>query len=318
MLTTLKFVQGAVASKDLVPALTHFRIVNNTIRSFNGILAINSPIDLDIDCTPKAVPLVKAIQNCTTTVEMKMTPKGRLSIKSGKFKALIDCLEIETPHVEAEGDEIEIDGGALYTALKMVSPFISTDAAKPWSHGILLSNQSAYSTNNIIFVQHWIGTVFPKPINLPREAVKEILRVGEPPIGARLGEKSITFLYPEGRWIRTQLIQQPWPDVFHVLDCPEANMQPIDKELFEALDHIKPFINKSEHVYFLDGTICTSVNPEEGASFEMTNFNYPGAYQWSFLNMLKNKVEKIDFTQYPKKCPFEGGMIRGVIIGLRV
>ena len=54
MLKELKFVQGAVSSKDFIPALTHFRIENGTVRSFNGLLALCSPIALDIDCTPKA------------------------------------------------------------------------------------------------------------------------------------------------------------------------------------------------------------------------------------------------------------------------
>ena len=44
MLKALKFVQGAVSKKDLVPALTHFRIENGTVRSYNGMLALCTPI----------------------------------------------------------------------------------------------------------------------------------------------------------------------------------------------------------------------------------------------------------------------------------
>jgi len=44
MLKELRFVQGAVAKKDFVPAMTHFRIEKGTVRSFNGNLAICSPL----------------------------------------------------------------------------------------------------------------------------------------------------------------------------------------------------------------------------------------------------------------------------------
>ncbi len=40
MLDTLKFIQGAVARKDHVPALVHFRIAGGRIRGFNGTLSL--------------------------------------------------------------------------------------------------------------------------------------------------------------------------------------------------------------------------------------------------------------------------------------
>lgn len=87
MLKELKFVQGAVAKKDLLPAMTHFAIEGGHVRSYNGTLALSSPIPFDIDCKPKAGPLVQAIANCNDTVTLSMTPAGKLRIQSGKFWA---------------------------------------------------------------------------------------------------------------------------------------------------------------------------------------------------------------------------------------
>ena len=89
MLKELKFVQGAVAKKDFVPAMTHFRI-GDTVRSFNGNMAICSPIALDLECTPKAETLVRAISNCQEEVVLSMTAKGRLKVHSGSFNAYIE------------------------------------------------------------------------------------------------------------------------------------------------------------------------------------------------------------------------------------
>src|SRR5690606_31461165 len=110
MLDALKFVQGAVARRDFVPALTHFQIRDGYIRGFNGKIALCAPIDLDLDATPKAAPFIKAIEACRDTVELSLTPNGRLAIRSGSFKAYIDCLEGEEfPNVEPEGDEVVPD-----------------------------------------------------------------------------------------------------------------------------------------------------------------------------------------------------------------
>lgn len=317
MLAELKFVQGAVAKKELIPTLTHFRIENGTVRSFNGTLALSSPIAFDIDCTPKAVPFVKAIQNCKETVTLSMTPAGRLSVKSGSFKAFIECVEEETPHVQPEGDKFEIDGEALLQALKAIAPFISNDASRPWSNGVLLSKQSAFATNNIILVEYWVGSAFPITCNVPGMAIKEMIRINEPPIYAQATENSISFHYEDGRWIRSALYDLAWPDLTKVLDVP-SNAEAINEEIFEALDVVRPFTDNLGRVYFHEGTIRTSLTDGDGASYDIENFTIDGVYQLEMLSLLKGSATSIDFTTYPKPCMFFGDRLRGAIIGMRV
>ena len=317
MLAELKFVQGAVAKKGLVQSLTHFRIENGTVRSFNGTLALCSPINLDIDCTPKAEPFFKAIQNCKDTVTMSMTPAGRLSIKSGSFKAFIETIEEETPHVVPEGELFDIDGDALLKALKIIDSFIGDDASRPWSNGVLLKGQSAFATNNVSIIEYWIGSTFPIICNVPKAAIREMLRIGEPPLQAQVNDHSISFLYSDGRWIRTSLLDIQWPDVSKLLDAP-ANATAIDERIYEGLDTLKPFTDKMERVYIQDGVMSTTLVEGEGASFEIPDFPYEGVYQLRILNLLKGVATSIDFTLYPKPCIFYGDRLRGAIIGMRV
>lgn len=316
MLNELKFVQGAVAKKELIPTLTHFRIENGTVRSFNGSLALCTPIDLELDCKPKAIPFVKAIQNCKTEVTMKMTPSGRLSIKSGSFKAFIECVEDETPHVVPEGEEFPIDGEALIKALKVISPFIGEDATRPWSNGILLKGQSAYATNNVSLIEYWVGSSFPIVCNVPKAAIRELVRIGEPPERAMVTETSISFLYSDGRWVRSNLLNTDWPDMNKVLDVT-CDPQPMNEELYEALDSIKPFVDKLERIYITKGVVGTSLIKDEGASYNLKDFEHEGVYQLKILNLLKGVATSIDFSLYPKPCIFYGDRLRGAIIGMR-
>lgn len=316
MLAELKFVQGAVAKKELVPTLTHFRIENGTVRSFNGTLALCSPIKLDIDCTPRAEPFVKAIQNCKETVTMSMTPAGRLGIKSGSFKAFIECIEEETPHVVPEGEEFDIDGEALLKALKVVSPFIGDDASRPWSNGILLRGQSAYATNNVALIEYWIGSTFPIVCNVPKAAIREMIRINEPPERAMVNDHSISFMYSDGRWIRTSLLDISWPDLNKILDIT-CHAEPIDEMIYEGLDTIKPFVDKFERVYITKGVMSTTPVEGEGASYDLPNFPHEGVYQLRILNLLKSVATSIDFTRYPKPCIFYGDRLRGAIVGMR-
>lgn len=316
MLKELKFVQGAVAKKDLLPAMTHFRIERGTVRSYNGVMAIGSPIALDIDCCPKADAMIKAIANCEDATTITLTAGGRLSIKSGAFKALVPVIQDDTPHVEPAGDPIALDGEQLLAALRLLEPFIGTDASRPWTNGVLFSGQSAYATNNTCLVQYWLGSDFPGTINVPRAAVKEVLRVGEAPTHAQVDRSSITFHYTDGRWIRTQLLETAWPmeRIDAMLDQP-ANPQPVDPALFAGLAKLKAMADGVGRVYMRDGALRTSNDDDEGASYELS-MAYTGCYNIQMLTLLEGVVTSIDMSLYPGPCLFFGERLRGAVIGM--
>lgn len=317
MLEELKFAMGAVSKKDFLPALTHFRIEGGKVRSFNGTLALCTPIALDLECTPKAVPLVKAIQNCEETVSLSLTPTGKLSVKSGSFRALIECVQEETPHVVPEGVMVPVDGESLLKAFKVLAPLIGDDASRPWSNGILLKGESAFATNNIIVAEYWVGSEFPLMCNVPRMAVREMLRIGEAPEYVQSTDTSITFHYEGGRWIRTALYETSWPDLSRVLDVT-SDPVPIDPKLFEGIEKLKPFVDPMGKIFFKDSGLATHLEPGEGAAFGIEGFMYEGAYQISMLSLLNGIANSADFTAYPKPCQFFGERLRGAIVGMRI
>jgi DNA polymerase III sliding clamp (beta) subunit (PCNA family) len=317
MLAELKFVQGAVAKKDFMPALTHFRIQNGTVRGYNGSLALCSPIPLDMTCTPKADSLVRAIANCNETVSLALTPAGRLAVRSGSFKAFIDCVDGEVPHVEPDGEEVQaFDGKALLAALKVLQPFVSDDASRPWSNGVLLHGQSAFATNNVVLVEYWLGSNFPS-INLPRNAIKEIVRIGEAPVRAQANDHSITLHYAGGKWIRSNLLSTEWPDLSRVLNV-ESNASAIDNMIFEGLRTIKPFADKTGRVLFQEGRMATHEQEDQGAAFECTVPLPAGVYSIEMLELLEGVAVKADWSLYPKPAMFFGERLRGAVIGRRL
>ena len=112
MLKALKFVQGAVAKKDFVPALTHFRIRNRTVTGFNGSLAICSPIPCDLDISPNATQFTKALAACTDTISLYVNAKGRLVVQSGNFQTFVDCDEpANFPDLTPRGQTTILDEG---------------------------------------------------------------------------------------------------------------------------------------------------------------------------------------------------------------
>lgn len=317
MLKELRFVQGAVSRKDFIPAMTHFAIENSRVRSYNGILALSSPIPFDINCYPKADMLVKAIGNCEETVALAITAAGRLSVKSGAFRALIQCVEKSDVHVEPSGDIVECDGATLLKAFQVLEPFCGDDASRSWTNGILLRRQSAFATCNVILCEYWCGVDFPRVVNIPLAAVKEVIRIGEPPSYLQMDDKSVTFHYDNGRWIRTQLYSTEWPDIEKVFDkaAQGSNPQPTDIRIFAAMQKLKPFTDKTGRVLFFPGTVCTHESQEEGGHVELEGSLMQGIYSLDMLMRLEGAAKEVDFTTYPKPCMFFGDRLRGAIVG---
>lgn len=315
MLETLKFVQGAVAKKDFLPELTHFVIENGRVQGFNGALGLSSPINCPLNVKPRAVPFVKALMACRAEVKIGLTPTGRLSIKSGAFKAFIDCHTDEVAKLSPEGETVQLNGNLL-AVLKKLAPFISEDASRPWSRGIYINGKSAYVTNNIILCEYWLGYTFPRPINIPRMAVTELLRIGKEPVNLQTDGNSATFHYEGGRWLRTQLVVAEYPDFSSIL-TGQANLDPIPEGLFDAVETVTPFADDLGRIFLGDELVATSRVEGDGASVAVEGVHADGCYHSKYLMMLKGFATKMDFHAYPKPCHFVGDKVRGVIGGLR-
>jgi hypothetical protein len=271
---------------------------------------------LDLDISPKAVPLIKAIQTCTDTIQLHLTPAGKLSVKSGSFKAFIDCINVDYPEVEPEGEIIEMNGNIL-KALKVLSAFIADDASRSWARGILLKGGSAFATNNICLVEYWLGYDFPLPINIPRSAIVELLRINEEPVRMQVAENSVTFHFSGNRWLRTQTYSTEWPDLHDILDA-DSSQSPIPGGLWDAVESLVPFTDELGKIFIKNKMITTGQTEGEGASVELSEIQADGCFHFEQLLLLKSVAKTIDMTSYPRPCIFTGDNLRGAIIGMRV
>lgn len=317
MKEALNFVKGAIARKDFIPELTHFNIADGRIVGFNGDMAISSPIGVDIRAKPHAQTFIKAVNSAQEEVALSLTKTGRLSLKSGKFRALIDCLSgDESRFIIPEGQVIEL-GENFIDCIKALSPFQGVDASRPWSSGILLRNGSALATNNICLVEYWHGNTLPFPVNIPKPAIAELLRIGENPEKVQASQNSISFHFSGNRWLRTQLLATTWPEqIDTILGC-EGSPRAIPEGLFEALATLKPFTDDSSRVYFTEAGIATSPVAEVATTVDVEGMTPGCCFHHTMLSLLDGTATQIDFSTYPKPCKFYGDKMRGVIMGLR-
>jgi hypothetical protein len=308
---------GAVAKKDLVPQMKHFKIKDGRIWAFNGNLCLSSPVAFDIDCNPQAETLFRAIESCEEAVSLYQTPGGKLGVKSGRFRALVPCIEETTLHPEPTGVEFEIDGEALLEAFRRLEDVIGDDAARPWQAGILLKQGFAFATCNVVLVQYWLGQDFGHVVNVPGSAVREMLRIGEAPTSAQLADNTLTFHYGNHRYLITTLLPANWPDLDRIIE-KQWNAVEFDQTVFEAVQGLKRFVDKAGRVYFTGDRVHTEFDPSEGTSIEVPGMNMQGLFNYEMFMRLKGLAPYADMTHWPKPCYFQGERWRGAIVGMHI
>lgn len=324
MKDALNIVRGAVADKNLVPVLTHFHIYDGRVQGYNGALAIDTVCDglKGIDITVPADKFLKAV---SLKGEPKIEQKdGHIIVKVGKTKMKVPMAPNDSfPKVlagQVTGETYESPKGLL-SALKTVTPFISSDATRPWSMGVLLANGHAYATNNVVLVRYpvqWqkspVGAV-----NLPADAVAELLRIGKEPDLVHVADNAVTFIFDSGKtWLKAQTLTHKWPDVaamfgkvsFDELPCVPAGLE----EAVENVMHFCPDLLKV--VRFSEKGVSTR---EGQYSAEVEGYELPPAsFGGENLIEVLKRADHFDASKYPGPCVFSNvDGLQGIIAGLR-
>lgn len=321
MIDLLKIVNGAVATKDVVPVLNNFclyrSLFNNKgrIQGGNGVVCIDAPFEHPIkECTVNASRFIKAIEACGEMPDFDITPTGRLSIKKGKFKAYLATLPItDYPIISQEGTLVKVKP-TFVDAIASIKQFVSEDASRVWSMSVLISGGYLYATNNVIVVRVPYELDYEYDVSLPIDAVNRIIDIQELPSACYVSELSFTLEYRD-MWMRSQLTNAPWPGVSQLFDGFSVDVV-VPPDLKSAVEKVKSFcVNEKFPVIKLGEEVATD-SADEGAS--MSGFELPKAsFHADQLTKVLSVATHIDFSTYPKPCFFKGKGIEGMIIGIR-
>lgn len=314
MNNTLRLVRGSVSTKDFVPVLQCFHFYNGRVQGQNGRIAIDAPFPNLGDFTVPAERFLKAVDACDDAPTVALTDGGKLSVRKGKFRALLPLGEHSAfPLATKEGALLSAGGGFL-PMLRKLRPFISDDASRPWSNGILLRDGYAYATNNVIMARTPFAWDFGD-INLPVYAVDELLRIGEEPAELLLQESALTFVLGDA-WLRAQLLTGEWPDVASRMDVLEQGA-PVPDGIAAAIEKILPFCpdpKLPEIVFSKDG--ISTAEGEHCAAVE--GITLPaGRYRAEVLLLVLTVATHMNLAAYPAPIAFEGDGVEGVFVGLR-
>lgn len=320
MLIAINTVRGAVATKDIIPVLTHIMAADGRLQGSNGRITIDSPCgqlkgyNFIVPCAP----FLKAVDACMGEPLLTVKEdKSSLTVKRGAFKATLPCdTSGNFPHQAPAGRQTTGISGDLLGVLRILRPFISVDASRPWATGVLLKNGAAYATNNIV-VAKMPAPSLDIPLNLPGALVDELLRLNMELSSVLADENQITFQFANGSWLKGSLLSSEWPDVDRML-TGKPTME-VPKGLLQAVEQIAPFCADAKQPYIHAGGF--GIQTSDGDKSACCDaFRLPeSVFRAEPLTDVLRVATHMDMTTYPAPCSFVGdkGLV-GLIIGVKI
>jgi len=316
LLQALEFV-SCVSDKLGAPHETHVGLRNKWAIAFNGIVAAGSPIPEDIYAYPHTLLLLEALSKCDENYSITQLA-GSLSIKAGKFKAEIPCLDpVLMPEAFPDPQIVGITN-KFKEAVDAVGVLASENAQHVLTASVLMNGSTVISTNRVMLLEYWHGLDLPPNVPLPKEFVKALTKQKKNLTGFGFSKSSATFWFEDGCWMRTQLYADEWPDVSRILNR-DANLWSIDPNFFKALDSVAPFSDDG-NVYSRLNLLCSHADEGKGATYECSGIPAGFVYPIKQLMIMKPYVKNIDYMANglhdSSYCLyFVGDTMRGVISG---
>src|SRR6266403_6010754 len=206
---------------------THIGLRGNWAIAFNGIVAAGSPIPEDVLCHPHNLLLIEALSKCDENFSLTQLDNSKLSIKSGKFKAVVPCLDPALMQSASPDPQIVAITNKFKEAIEAVGVLASENAQDVLTASVLMNGPSVIATNRRMIFEYWHGLDLPPNVPLPKQFVAALIKQKKNLSGFGFSRSSATFYFEDGCWLRTQLYSDTWADISNSLDR-EANLWPIE------------------------------------------------------------------------------------------
>jgi len=284
----------SVVSEKLGSAYeTHIGLRNHWAIAFNGIVAAGAPIMEDIYCHAHNLLLIEALSKCDENFSLTQLDNGRLSIKSGKFKAVVPCLDPALMQEALPDPLIAPITNKFKDAVAAVGVLANEDAQHVLMASVLMNGASVISTNRKVIYEYWHGNSMPT-LSIPKAFVKILKNIKKNLSGFGFSNNSFTLWFEDNCWLKTQLYSDTWPDLSSILDL-KCNDWNVPSDLWKAIDAIKNF-SEDGWIFSKDGILYSHNDKNVGASFECSGVPNGISLFIEQLELVKPWAKTIDFN----------------------
>lgn len=324
---SIDFLEAVVASRPINPVLRDICVNEGNLQVSDGKITANvtKRLFLDHKFTTNAEKFLRAMRavSMDEAKDIKLNVKKHLSLSSGGFRVRMALSDFDAyPFILSPEESMYTGCFGLVDTLKLLRPFVGNVAkTAPWTCGIQFVKDHAYATNNIILVrtESLVEINEDVAIVLPVFTIDALIKIGEDPDSMATDGKQAWFLYSDGRWLQSVLIDATWP--------PQENLNTMlkgtDKDIplkHSDINKLVPFCDDSDtQVIILDGKKMSTTEGNTLAEIEGDTVVGNAKFRAKPLISVLKIADRADFSSehVPFGGDYDGVQFVGVMVGVR-
>lgn len=356
LIEKLKWVTDAVSGQDLgVTALTSYYLNNGYIHASDGRMVVGTPFPFEGSVVVPAAEFERVLVNKPDGEFTWEFETDRLVLKRGRSKFRIKMLPEDTWPALATEPPLSMARVPedFCESLKLLLPFCSENATKPWATTIAAIQGYLYASNNIVIArvlcpleerdsdcpQPGVAGVheyenyrciycnahqYEGPEHLiPRWVAEFIIKRQDGLKSWQISDQHVTFRWADGSWMRSQLVVDKFPDVLtvfqHFYEEKEIDVE-ITPEWRKTLLRVGKITG--------DPVLRLRVDQVRGASGEVLSVEEDAGtpcpegceetiWDLRYLEDVLSIATHWNPRMYPSPAPWRGDFIEGIVAGRR-
>jgi hypothetical protein len=315
----------AAALKFLLPAqkkigptgLQFANLCGHYACASDGIRTIATPIDEDLTACPHTHQFIEALSNVGSELAITQLSAQALSVASGRFRALVACVEPNEVPISAPDACIAVIDDRIKAALAAVGVLATDGAPDAIKAAVLLQANTAVATNGFALMEYWHGIDLPPGLLIPKLSAVAIAKADKKLTGFGFSQTSATFWYEDGSFIKTQLYGETFPNYSIFFNVEGLEARPLPDEFFKAVKAMEPF-SENGVLYFANGTIHSSAREAQASTFKVEGIPESMGFNAKYLLSLEDHFKLAHFDQSNRKVVFFNAesTVRGVLMGV--
>ena len=314
-------VRSALSKQDLSPNLTHFLVHDGCIAASNGRMVAATPFPSAESFLVPGEEFVTLIERLDGDIKITLTD-SRVSFSAGKMRGSLATLPLDLMYYQIPDKSLWLPAPTNFlVALKLVRPFISDNATRPWSLCASLQDGRILASNNIALVEAACPGLTGSGALLPCWAVDYVLSHPSDLKAVQFHPTFACFMWQDSSWMRTSLVEDGFPgravEMLSNITTPDFA---ITSEWSSAYNKIAGL--SEGRITITPEKIIGEREKDNGAQF-VVEYDVPsaspagGISYWNpkFLTPVIECATHWDIAAWPNAAGFVGEGIRGVISG---
>lgn len=312
LLDALRFAAIAIEKKDDKTAYVCIR--DQWLSAENETYMIGVHVDVGLDLCPQADLFQAALQQCGQQFQLTQVDLHSVSIRSGKFNALVPVLMTEETGAFDPDEPCALITDAVKEGFAACLRVMGKGFDKIYNEACLLRASTLVATNGGIALEYWHGIDLPGPLNIPKKTMETIVKIGKPLAQFGYSRDSVTFYFEDMSFVKTRLIEGTFPNIDALFEKHAGNTVALWPDFYVAIKAIEKFV-QNDTIHFHSEHIATHHTLDLGASYKVPGL--PQGFKFSALywKAVEPFVKAVRFVSNEQPVTFIGDNARGLLLG---